>query len=65
MENCNHEDVSAEIEEIMQIYGSNCKIIRNVGDFAYILNIKNIGEVLSVTFQLSGKKSCFNVYLAR
>ena len=36
-------------------YGQDCKVIPNVGEYAYIINVKLYDNIMSVKFQIGGK----------
>ena len=46
---------TSEINRLKEIYGKQCKVIKDIGDFSHVVDVK-LGEAdCSVKFQLEGE----------
>ena len=44
-----------EVDCVKQVLGSEVRIIKDVGDFCYVINWRSTTQDLSIKFQLTGK----------
>lgn len=47
--------VEVEIDSVVKTHKTDCKVIRNIGDYAFVVEVKNIAGVLNAKFLLPGK----------
>jgi hypothetical protein len=47
-------DISSEISELKEKYGSNCRVIQNIGEFTHVVTIVVKEWDIKLKFQISG-----------
>ena len=43
------------IQKVKDVYGQQCRVITDIGEFAYVINVKLYESILSIKFQLTSK----------
>ena len=54
---------NSEIEALKAAYPGNCKVIKDVGDFTHVIDIKHENEHLALKFQLEGISNSYFILL--
>ncbi len=45
----------SEVASLKEKYGRECRIMKNVGDFAYVVDVRPANLDIAIKFQLPGK----------
>ncbi len=50
-----YQSTEIEVSSLKKNYGSKCKVIHNIGDFIYVIDVRLKEMDLALKFQLEGK----------
>ena len=54
--NSSEESSYETIQKLKDVYGQQCRVITDVGEYAYVINVKLYDALLSIKFQLAGNR---------